>query len=71
MILNSGNKMVIRRINEDELKIGVLNMITANTGCGKTTWAVDYLMRKVNNKYQVVYLIDGECKGERETRWKT
>ena len=45
-------------INEDELKIGVLNMITANTGCGKTTWAVDYLMRKVNNKYQVVYLID-------------
>ena len=33
-------------------------MITANTGCGKTTWAVDYLMRKVNNKYQVVYLID-------------
>ena len=45
-------------INENELKTGVLNMITANTGCGKTTWAANYLMQKVNNKYQAVYLID-------------
>lgn len=47
-------------IDEDELRIGVLNMITADTGCGKTTWAADYLMRIVGNKNQMVYLIDIE-----------
>lgn len=45
-------------IDEDELKVGMMNMITADTGCGKTTWAADYLARTVNNKNRMVYLID-------------
>lgn len=42
----TGKKWISEAIHEDEIKPFRLNLIEANVGAGKTTWALDYLLRK-------------------------
>lgn len=54
----TGNKWSSEAIHEDEIKSGVLNIVEAPVGCGKTTWALNVLAERVSNKNKMVYLID-------------
>lgn len=53
-----GTLWLSEAVQEKELKKGVLNIVTAPVGCGKTTWAVDKLSASVSKPYKMLYLID-------------
>ncbi len=51
-------KWLTDAIHEGEISTGVLNIVHAPTGSGKTTWAFNYLERTVSAGNKAVYLID-------------
>lgn len=53
-----GTKYLSEAIHMDEIKPGVLNLICAPTGAGKTTWAMEQMVRTISDPYKMVYLID-------------
>ena len=53
-----GRKWLAEAVHADEIEKGVLNIVCAPVGSGKTTWALDVLSNTVSSKYKMLYLID-------------
>lgn len=53
-----GNKYLSEAIHAEEIKAGVLNLVCAPVGSGKTHWALNELRKTVSKPYRMVYLID-------------
>ena len=58
MMLMLGKKWLSEAVHADEIEKGVLNIVCAPVGSGKTTWALDVLSNTVSSKYKMLYLID-------------
>lgn len=53
-----GSKWLAEAIHMENMQSGVLNLVHAPVGCGKTTWALNCLAQTVSNKNRMLYLID-------------
>lgn len=53
-----GSKWLAEAVHIETMQSGVLNLVHAPVGCGKTTWALNYLAQMVSNKNRMLYLID-------------
>lgn len=53
-----GKKYLSEAVHMDEIESGVLNLIKAPVGAGKTYWALNVLSREVETRTQMLYLID-------------
>lgn len=53
-----GNKYLSEAVHAEEIKAGVLNLVSAPVGSGKTYWALNVLSQTVSKPYKMVYLID-------------
>ena len=53
-----GTKYLSEAIHAEEIKAGVLNLVCAPVGSGKTHWALNVLSQTVSKPYKMVYLID-------------
>lgn len=53
-----GSKWLTEAIHMENMQSGVLNLVHAPVGCGKTTWALNCLAQTVSNKNRMLYLID-------------
>ena len=51
-------KYLMDAVHMDEIEKGVLNLVCAPTGSGKTHWALYVLSKTASKPYKVVYLID-------------
>ena len=51
-------KYLTDAVHMDEIEKGVLNLVCAPTGSGKTRWALYVLSKTASKPYKVVYLID-------------
>lgn len=51
-------KWLNEAIHTNEIMPGVLNLVKANVGCGKTTWAIGNLKQNTKDKTQGLFLID-------------
>lgn len=54
----TGNKYLSEAVHAEEIKAGVLNLVCAPVGSGKTHWALNVLSQTVSKPYKMVYLID-------------
>ena len=53
-----GTKYLSDAIHMNDIYSGMLNLVTAPVGCGKTYWALNVLSKTVSRPYKMVYLID-------------
>lgn len=53
-----GSKWLAEAVHIETMQSGVLNLVHAPVGCGKTTWALNCLAQMVSNKNRMLYLID-------------
>ena len=53
-----GTKYLSDAIHMNDIYSGMLNIVTAPVGCGKTYWALNVLSQTVSRPYKMVYLID-------------
>ena len=53
-----GTKYLSDAIHMNDIYSGMLNLVTAPVGCGKTYWALNVLSQTVSRPYKMVYLID-------------
>lgn len=53
-----GEKYLSEAVHKEEIKKGVLNLVFAPVGSGKTYWALNELLKTVSKPYKMVYLID-------------
>lgn len=53
-----GEKYLSEAVHAEEIKTGQLNLVKANTGAGKTYWALNVLAQEVENRNEMLYLID-------------
>ncbi len=53
-----GSKWFAEAVHMENMQSGVLNLVRAPVGCGKTTWALNCLAQIVSNKNRMLYLID-------------
>lgn len=53
-----GEKYLSEAVHAEEIKAGQLNLVKANTGAGKTYWALNVLAQEVENRNEMLYLID-------------
>lgn len=53
-----GRKYLSEAVHIDEIESGVLNLVKAPVGAGKTYWALSVLAQEVDNRNEMLYLID-------------
>lgn len=53
-----GKKYLSEAVHMDEIESGVLNLIKAPVGAGKTYWALNVLSQQVETRTEMLYLID-------------
>lgn len=53
-----GTLYLSEAVHMNEIESGVLNLIKAPVGSGKTYWALNVLSQSVNNRNEMLYLID-------------
>lgn len=53
-----GKKYLSEAVHMDEIEGGVLNLIKAPVGAGKTYWALNVLSQQVETRTEMLYLID-------------
>ena len=51
-----GTKYLSDAIHMNDIYSGMLNIVTAPVGCGKTYWALNVLSQTVSRPYKMVYL---------------